>query len=228
MKKTFNPYFVAAFMLVVTMLISCSDKKVSILYNAKFATEHKVVIDDTLILGHSVSNVFSPLILSAGKHTIRIDTAPAKEFKVIDDGDILNIASEEFVIYPIKFSLGDDKGSVYSGLPNLLIIDSFAVGSTSYLKILGAWLTKTKALKASNGNEDTELLKIGRNQLYIKKSWDYDMTQTAPASINEEISAGVKQVTDFRKRILPAKDFLKLAKETAVGFIAIPLSNIAD
>jgi hypothetical protein len=228
MKKTFNLHFILAIILLDTVLISCSDKKVSILYNSKFATEHKVVIDDTLTLEHNISHEFSTLILSSGKHKLKIDTEPEKEFKVIDDGDILNIASEEFVIYPIKFSLGEDKWGSSSGLPNLLLIDSFAVVSEMYLKFHPAPLTKSKALKASNGSEKTELLKIDKSQLYIPKNWDYDMSQRDPKAIKENMSEKTTQATIFRKKILPAKQFLKLANGTANGFIAIPLSNMAD
>ena len=88
--------------LIIILNTSCSpDSPVNIQYNTQFAGEHKIAIDDTLIIKKDISNNYKTLLLKKGRHSLSIDNGTPKEFNVDEEGGILNIASElsKFVTY---------------------------------------------------------------------------------------------------------------------------------
>lgn len=219
-------YFIT--IICCSFLMSCSEDYVSILYNSKYVDEHEVILDDTIKLKNPNYTTFSKMFVRKGKHKIKIDGQSTFEFEATKDGDIVNLAAEEFVIYPIRFQLGNDTNISSFGLPNRLIIDSFLIVSAEFLGTSIFKMKKSDLLEINNGNMHTELLKHSSDQYYISKTWDYDMMSESPTEIVEEVSENTKNMTTFRRRILPATEFLKLAREMQLDYVALPLSSFKD
>lgn len=203
---------------MVSLLASCSGKKLSITYNANYCKDHIVKIDDTLILKADSKNLFSKIDLSRGEHTLKVDAGKPVTFEVKENG-ILNIAHQEFVIFPIKFSYGDRKpqGIVMNtsfGVPNFVVVDSFVVGNPSIMKDIAPKMKREEILELGNGQEHTELRKTDSNQLVIKQDWDYDINDEIPRSIELSVQKGIKSADDYRKKVLEARHFMAYAVVT--------------
>ena len=213
----------------IFLLSSCAKEQKVVYYNSKFASTHKILIDDAIVIEKNISKPFMKLNLLEGKHTIKIDDGKPKEFEVENDNGILNIAEEDFVVYPIKFTLGNDNiGMTMAGLPNILVLDSVVVASQMYLQMFGTKKLKEKVQKANNGNKESELYKIGKGQIFIDKTWDFNIDEENPTTINEAVSSKTKNMTIFKKRIVTTKKFLEVAENPENGFMSIPLSVINE
>lgn len=213
---------------MVSFLFSCSDKKRSVAYNASFCKEHVVKIDDTLTLKSEEKDRYAKIQLTAGEHTVSVDGAKATPFDVEKNG-ILNFAKDEFVIFPIEFSIGE-KSPISTGtfgLPNWIIIDSFAVANANFLGKFADKVTKDKILKMGKGSEDTELRLTEKDQLYINEAWDIGVADETPENVKEYVSKGTKHASVYRKKVIEAKTFLLYSIATG-SYTVSPLSSFAD
>ncbi|MCS3797805.1 hypothetical protein [Niastella sp. OAS944] len=204
---------------VVSLLISCGKNKHTVAYNASFCKEHVVKIDDTLTLQSESTDRFAKLKLWSGEHTVSIDGGKPQTFDV-DKNGILNIAKEEFVIFPIEFTIGKQHPLLGGtlGMPNWIIIDSFAVGNERFL---GQRVDKTKRdriLKAGKGTEDSELQLTEKSQLYINEAWDIGVADETPETVKEKVSKNTRNV--YRKKVLEAKTFLLYSITTGTYRVA--------
>jgi hypothetical protein len=207
-------------------LAACSGGDAVITYNAAYCDAHTVKIDDTLRLKSTDDMLFATHKLKKGDHTLTIDDAKPVSFEVDEDG-ILNLAHEEFVIFPIKYTLGDQTIHETSGVGNKLLIDSFVVGSKSPYMAFGSGYTKYDLKKLKNGSEETELRKTDSNKLVINKAWDLGITDEIPRTMNESMQKGTTSATTYRKKVLEAKQFMRFAKATGT-FVVMPLSAFPD
>lgn len=213
---------------MVSLLMSCSSKKRSVAYNASFCKEHVVKIDDTLTLRSDGKDRFAKIQLNGGEHTLTIDGGKAQTFDV-DKNGILNIANEEFVIFPIEFTIGK-KSPLLSGtfgMPNWILIDSFAVGNERFL---GKRVEKTKRdriLKAGKGTEHSELQLTEKSQLYINEIWDIGVADETPETVKEYVREGTKHASAYRKKVYEAKTFLLYAIATGAYHVA-PVSSFPE
>ena len=203
--------------LLVSLMASCG-KKVSISYNASYCKDHVVKIDDTLTLKTDGEKQFLKKTLESGEHTLTIDGGKPVSFEIEDDG-ILNIAHQEFVIFPIEFSFGSEynmglKGTF--GLPNVLVIDSFVVGNKELMENAASKVTRAKIIELGKSRQETELienelLKTDSNQLVINKSWDIGVADEIPKSVQETFTSKTKSATVYRKKVMDAKLFVLYA-----------------
>src|SRR4051812_47505965 len=150
--------------LSVILLAACGDSKVSISYSNSYVKDHVVKIDDTLTLKTDTAKQFSKKTMETGKHTLTVDAGKPVTFELKDDA-ILNLAHEEFVIFPIEFSFGNEKEDLIQklqgthGVPNLLLIDSFLVGSKSILANTDSTWNKGRIMREVSNTEYSELKK---------------------------------------------------------------------
>ena len=212
---------------MVSLLISCSKSKRSVAYNASYSKEHVVKIDDTLTLKPDSKDSYAKLELYDGKHTLSIDGGKAQPFEV-DKNGILNIANEEFVIFPIEFTIGKKNpllGGTF-GMPNWIIIDSFAVGNKRFLGSAEK-TKKDRVLKAGKGKEDNELQLTDKSQLYINEAWDIGIADETPENVKEYVSKGTTSASVYRKKVIEAKTFLLYSIATG-SYTVAPISSFQD
>lgn len=211
------------------LLISCGGKKAPVTYNAQFAKEHKVVIDDTLLIKGLDDAYFADLELKTGNHKVAIDDKPVQQFNVPDEGGILNFANDEFVIFPIKFTFGKEAWGGTKGFPNAIVIDTLLIGSDIYFKIFGSTLTQSKADSVRRGfGRKGSLQKTERNSLFISKSWDIGINEVIPQSVSTEVSKSTTQSTTYRTKVLESSKFLQYINEWSIGILAVPVSSLPE
>lgn len=211
---------------LVSLLTSCSSKKRSVAYNAAFCKEHIVKIDDTLTLTSDTRDRYAKLVLMGGEHSLSIDGGKPTTFDV-DDNGILNLANEEFVIFPLEYYIGR-RGSTASTLrPNSIVIDSFAVGSQFFLGMYANKLNKRYILEDSKGSADSELKKTDKDQLYIREAWEIGLADEAPRSVKEYVDKDRTSASTFRTKVVEAKSFLLYALETR-EYTVLPVSSFKD
>ena len=208
---------------LVNFLTSCTSKKRSVAYNAAFCKEHVVKIDDTLTLTSDTRDRYAKLVLMGGEHSLSIDGGKPTTFDV-DDNGILNLANEEFVIFPLEYYIGR-RGSTASTLrPNSIVIDSFAVGSQFFLGMYADKLNKRYILEDSKGSADSELKKTDKDQLYISEAWEIGLADEAPRSVKEYVDKDRTSASTFRTKVVEAKSFLLYALETR-EYTVLPVSS---
>jgi hypothetical protein len=213
---------------MVSLLISCAKSKRSVAYNASYCKEHVVKIDDTLTLKSDSKDRYAKFDLYDGDHTLSIDGGKPTTFEV-DKNGILNIANEEFVIFPIEFTIGKKNpllGGTF-GMPNWIVIDSFAVGNERFL---GHHVEKTKRaqiLKTGKGTEDNELRLTEKNQLYVNEAWDIGVADETPDNVKEYVSKGTNSGSVYRKKVIEARTFLLYAIATGSYHVA-PISSFQE
>lgn len=211
---------------LVNLLTSCTSKKRSVAYNAAFCKEHVVKIDDTLPLTSDTRDRYAKLVLMGGEHSLSIDGGKPTTFDV-DDNGILNLANEEFVIFPLEYYIGR-RGSTASTLrPNSIVIDSFAVGSQFFLGMYANKLNRRYILEDSKGSADSELKKTDKDQLYISEAWEIGLTDEAPRSVKEYVDKDRTSASTFRTKVVEAKSFLLYALETR-EYTVLPVSSFKD
>jgi hypothetical protein len=211
---------------LVSLLPSCSSKKRSVAYNVAFCKEHVVKIDDTLTLISDTRDRYAKLVLMGGEHSLSIDGGKPTTFDV-DDNGILNLANEEFVIFPLEYYIGR-RGSTASTLrPNSIVIDSFAVGSQFFLGMYADKLKKRYILEDSKGSADSELKKTDKDQLYISEAWEIGLADEAPRSVKEYVDKDKTSASTYRTKVVEAKSFLLYALETR-EYTVLPVSSFKD
>lgn len=205
----------------VSLLISCGKNKHTVAYNATFCKEHVVKIDDTLTLKSESTDRFAKLKLWSGEHTVSIDGGKPQTFDV-DKNGILNIAKEEFVIFPIEFNIRKERPffSGTFGMPNWIVIDSFAVGNERFLGQRADKTKRDRILKAGKGTEDNELQLTEKSQLYINEIWDIGVADETPESVKEYVTKNTKNASVYRKKVMEAKTFLLYSIATGTYHVA--------
>jgi len=211
---------------LVSLLTSCSGKKCSVAYNTAFCKVHVVKIDDTLTLTSDTWGRYAKLELNGGRHSLTIDGGKPTTFKVNDNG-ILNLANEEFVIFPLEYYIGR-RGSTASSLrPNSIVIDSFAVGSQFFLGMYADKMKKQYILDDSKGDANAELQKTNKDQLYINEAWEIGLADETPRSVKEYVEKDRVSASTFRTKVVEAKSFLLYALETR-EYTVLPISSFKD
>lgn len=221
--KTMQKYL-WALPVLVSMLASCSGRKVTITYNAAYCKTHELKIDDSITLKSDDQQVFLKRQLQEGKHTLSISPGVSVPFEIHENG-ILNIAREEFVIFPVRFALGEGVSNATLGLPNAVVIDTFAVGSQAFFNSYAAILKKDGIIQRGNGNDKTELVKTDKNQLFINQTWDLDITDEIPTAVQESVSEKATEANAYRKKVLEARQFVRYASETGT-FMVVPVNQL--
>jgi hypothetical protein len=212
---------------MVSLLISCSKSKRSVAYNASYCKKHVVKIDDTLTLKSDSEDGYAKFELNGGEHTLTIDGGKPTTFEV-DKNGILNIANEEFVIFPVEFTIGRKNaflGGTF-GMPNWIIIDSFAVGNKRFLGSAEK-TKKDRVLKAGKGREDNELQLTEKSQLYINEAWDIGLADETPDNVKEYVRKGTTSASVFRKKVIEAETFLIYAMATG-SYTVAPISSFQE
>lgn len=194
---------------IFLILTACKEKNVdvNVYVNSEFIGNNKVVIDDTLILKkNDCTNTYCMFILKSGEHTLSINNTKVK-LEIGNKGGILNVDHQDFVIFPIRYS--SKNNTIANAIVNIdlpIIIDSLII----YEKTLAP--NQTDLVELLNKKSFREFVnidkiqKINKDQLFINKTWDYDMYENSPDTIESQY------VAEDKKKIAKAELFLIYAK----------------
>lgn len=205
-------------LMLLSLLFSCTKSKAKIYFNNEFLSKNKVLIDDNTLTSKGKSK-FDFTTMDLGTHRVAINGENPMNFYVSGDG-ILNIAQQEFVIFPINFSMGEKDNNLFSGIPTPIVVDSFVVVNKNFpfFKDQPDSYFRERARDATDYNPSneshTELVKIPKKIVFIDKSWDYDIYESIPQSIQTQQDKNIKQATVFKKSILDALGFLHYAAKS--------------
>ena len=205
MKK--NLILLAVAYLVIGILACSSEPKdVTVFLESTFINEHKVFLNDTTLLKTNTEDAYVELLIPSGTNTITVDGVK-ETFKVSQSGGILNVAKEDFYLYPIKYSASESSNSAYAGftINPPVLIDSMIIYDANFTK------TQDDLLKVLHDPNKRRILtgknrKIDKDVLYIKKRWDLGIIEDIPEQLQMESSVVVLE------KIIQGKYFLLIAQ----------------
>lgn len=201
---------VSLFVLLILMA-SCKQKIAEVCINNDVISSNKVVLDDTLLLKVlSGSQKYSTLLLSAGKHSFTLNGGQKENFEVTEEGGILNLGKQEFVIFPITYSnttAEDANHSIVSMNYPILVNDSLVVYDKN---MVNSQAKLIELLQKDNVKDflSRDLIKIPASQLFISRSWDFGLDQDPSDSISVKVKTKDTKTHGFRSKITDAKSFL--------------------
>lgn len=180
-------------LLAVVALAACGSKQKAIVVLDKSSADNlpmDLTIDDTLKI-HLVSDTCFDLSLPEGEHVLKSKNL-SKTFDVKEGGGIINLDNTEYVIYPIEYSSSKiGIGSMRTETP--ILIDSFIVFKNREVfgkkvpmsdKKLRELMPKIeKNVSDAHANKTRKFTKVGKDQFYIHKSWDFNLNDNIPETI---------------------------------------------
>ncbi|MGZ8538712.1 MAG: hypothetical protein ACXWV9_10640 [Flavisolibacter sp.] len=193
-----------------------------------------LVIDDNHDFKNIADTSFA-LKLKPGTHRMKINNGKAQEFKVGDDGGILNISNQEYVAFEIPFRISNSDKDAFD-VEELkvrfpAIVDSFfvsiksrpdeVVADTTIIGLLPYLNSEKKSFFTEEENV-SGLRTVGKNTLFINKFWDFDITDTIPRQISEFNS----NRSTSRSSIRRARLFLLLAQLDSDQYFVRSISDI--
>lgn len=199
------------FLLAAVALAACSKEHATVALD-KSNTDNlpmDIVIDDSIKI-HLVSDTSLDLRLLVGEHVLKAKGL-SKTFEVEKEGGIINLDNTEYVLYGIEYATGKTNifGGMHSELP--ILIDSFIVFKNR--EVLGkkvpvsdkSLLEKLpmieKNVSAPGEKGKAHFTKVGKDQFYIPKFWDYNLNDEIPETIEIKGPSGiVKKYAAMRAR----------------------------
>lgn len=203
----------AACALSIYFLASCAGKPVDVVLDqsADDSLNHKVLVDGKTLFNLKGDTAVA-VKLVPGRHFLQINDSAKREFVVPQKGGLVNLSNKEYVVYEIKYTAKGKEGS-YGGatdinsllaltgrpykIKNAILIDSFVIfprisnapPADSVLMKLVPELIEKGSVSSARNDESVEGLKlIGRNQFFIEKFWDYNVTDSIPETMEVETS----------------------------------------
>lgn len=187
--------------LAALALVACSKNKATVAID-KSSDENlpmDITIDDTLKI-HLVSDSSFNVILTEGEHVLKSKNL-TKTFEVKEGGGIINLDNAEYVIYGIEYSSSKlGLGGMKRETP--ILIDSFIVFKNQEVfgkkipmsdKKLVEMLPKIEQnVSGKDGKQTAKFTKVGKDQFYIDKFWDYNLNDEIPETIEVKGISGSK------------------------------------
>lgn len=179
-------------LLAVVAFAACGSKQKAVVVLDKSSTDNlpmDITIDDTIKV-HLVSDTCFDLNLLEGEHVLKSKNL-TKTFEVKEGGGIINLDNTEYVIYAIEYSSSKmSLGSMRYETP--VLIDSFIVFknmevfgkavNTSDKKLLDK-LPEIEKNVADANTKKAKFTKVGKDQFYIHKFWDFNLNDHIPETI---------------------------------------------
>jgi hypothetical protein len=227
--------------LEVTVVTCQKEKPDTIVFNKK----------DTLFIKNKIGTI---LLDANKKHTFSVNNSRIREFNLRNTGGLLNIEGNEFVVFNVSFNKIGIEGYDHAQILRLshVLIDSFLVSPKMENRYVNNKIyignIVDSILVRKNGNyspliNDIEHLlsedydvstevwgikKIGAQNSFIEKFWDYGLEEKVPDSLIVKIRKQDKNSSIYKaaKKILLAKDFLILASQTPSKYTVIDVRDI--
>lgn len=204
---------------IAILASGCSVEPVEVVIDrsAEDGVASTIVIDGKVTL-HFKGDSTTAIQLEPGNHYVQVNDSTRQEFNVTSKGGILNLSNNDYVIFDVRYT--DDKKKKLDidmmRQRSSVLIDSFLVVPKQYRKPSNAQLKNIVEKLQRNDlsqNSDGEpyrsgLKKVGKGQLFIPKTWDYNMTDSIPEVLSVEAGGKNSHTIALRKTILREKLFL--------------------
>ncbi|MBO9700074.1 MAG: hypothetical protein J7604_07670 [Sporocytophaga sp.] len=204
-----------AFLFLMILVVSCKPKITDVSISNEIISSSKVVLDDTLLLKVLPESLkYTTIPLSVGVHSVTINGGKKESFKVTEEGGILNLGRQEFVIFPITYTnttTDDVNHAIVSANYPILLADSLVVYNKD---VANSQAELIQLLQNENVKDflNRDLIKVPADQLFISKSWDFDVDQNPSDSISVKVKSKDTKTHGFRSKITDAQSFLRHAK----------------
>ncbi len=204
---------------ILSVLMSCGNKPVEVTYNGDYCKDHLVKVD-TMTLKPGDEGGYVTRKMLTGEHTLTVDSGSPVTFS-IDNSGILNIAQEEFIIFPITYTEGGrhEKFAV-AGTLLPVMVDSMVVIPDGFRTFMSQNPTRKEIIEASNfQTEAPAFKKFDRKEIYITKTWDLDINAQIPREVkttawkSRRSAIAVPQIKMIRK-VLEAHTFIRYVEAT--------------
>lgn len=212
----------------ILLLTSCSSK-VDIFFPSKFVNDNEVMINEKFNLKDYVTNnEYSKVNLSNGE--IHISINGIKSSFETDEGGLLNLEGNEFVIFPVYYQLGDQQWPSSDGMPRPILVDSFVfynnkmfhnLPKETYINIA---LANDKKKFDPTTAKNFETTKINKGDFFIEKVWEINLDEIIAENISVNTSSETTSMIIGKKTIRTAKEFAHYAIASG-NFAIIDLRN---
>ncbi len=201
---------------ILIFICSCAPE-VTIFYPSDFVKENTVIINNEIDLKDLITEEnYSSFVTSAGNVSLSINGEVKKI--TTQKGGLLNLNKEDFVIFPIYY--GNSTFPAWDGAPRPIMIDSVLYYSNFLEKssdsTLLAMVDKyTDFPYNPKKSKDLELSKVLKEDFFVEKIWDFDISQDIPEQIEVQvkqnsISIGGDNNIRSSKRIIRKANFFKV------------------
>ncbi|MRX70216.1 hypothetical protein SAMN06265349_101783 [Flavobacterium resistens] len=237
-------------------LVSCrrDNPKITIVGNGKSDT--LIFNSEDTLITHGVLDTIR--LSSYSNHEVTINGSKPLKFRVSDKDGILNTSKNEFILFNVEFQSDGTEANPMEALEihadSYVKIDSFLICK----KIFEKELQDTNKLNlvldsiavSKNGNYKTSyhdrdyssyydedltasfygFKKIGASNIFIEKTWDYDLNEEIPEEISVQTSnnnynpKNYIQKTD-KTAIVMAKSFLRYATINISEYVVININE---
>jgi hypothetical protein len=212
-----------SFLLVLFLVIffcACQYKPVDVVIDKSFVNgkKSKIVIDDKITIAANTDTTLA-VKLMPGEHFVKVNDSAKQLFTVPEEGGLLNLSNNEYVVYEIKYAASTSGGFDMDKMrvKSVILIDSFVIipnsaffaTDSSLRKQINYLIDNNEGRQATNKNTNVNgLLKTGKGQLFINKFWDYNMTDKIPQSLTVRTNNSFGTNSTTRTSILRARLFL--------------------
>lgn len=244
-------------LLMITCAIvvsSCNTQPVTVMVDKIFTDTNTV---STIVFdgkdSFAIKDTAIAVQLKPGNHSFVLNNQTAKEFTVGENGGLLNLDNQEYIVHEIEYAATQQTNMVGFNpmrVKAVVLLDSniiipkngASIKSDSMLQVI---LPKLQAAK--NGNYfgflhqknlesyDTNetiagIKKFGKDKLYIERFWDYTLNQTIPKTLEVRVNKNAlfSSSTTTRSSIMPAKMFLLYAMFNKEEYIVKSIQQINE
>lgn len=215
------------FVIILFFAASCStDKAVLILDNYSTEDEsptHTIIINDKDTV--RVSSECDSVLVPTGNVKIQIDDAPYITILHTENGTILNLNKQDYIIYNVRYGSPESNEHLYPFV-TLLYLDSMVIWeklkySDDNLNVIkkhlpkllqsnARYITFNKYRDIEEVYYDHDLKYIPDSLVYIRRNWSYGFYEDIPETIKVKTTKGFESLdnTATRKAIMHASTFL--------------------
>jgi hypothetical protein len=209
-----------AFVILSTLLFSCgkTNTKIDISYDGE-TQKGILLIDGKTKVKLPADSTSISISIESGDHTFKLNKDKAFSCAIDSEGGILNLNKERFVSIPEIYSdesMGKLMNSLNNSKPDYLIVDSLV------------YVYKKDSLKSVSDAEIKRVLdqkyttmKLFEGHPFIKKDWDYGLSEDLPEQIEIRGTASM----ETRTKVMPLYLFRFMAMLTPQYF---EIRNIKD
>jgi hypothetical protein len=231
-------------------LVSCGPSKDKVVIDYASDDTGHFVIDDTMRMHFTGDTTFA-IQLTRGQHFIQKDKGSKKEFNVMYGGGLLNLSEQVYVKYDIVYAETETSAKVNfpKGItgPNLsstvILVDSQVIGTkygdsmisdSALAKMIPKLLAKKNhtysSLEEKMGSEYFHgLSQTIKEDLFIPKSWDYDMIDSIPETIEIQTSKySMGTQTETKKGLVRQNIFALMAMFAPEEYFIKSLKEIRE
>jgi hypothetical protein len=186
-----------------------------------------VVIDGKTTL-KMIGDTAITVELKPGTHNVAVNKEKPREFKVGGKGGLLNIDNVDYIAFEVEYApqnkYGNDNLNMHNmRITDMVVVDSFLIREKSKFRLMSDSVLRKRLpefMSDPDGNIGigkfeheglNGLKKVGKNQLFVDRFWDYHINEEMPETIEIRTRKGDIMTSSTRSKITRASTFLIMA-----------------